>query len=210
METEERKRKKAGLTYPDKFGMWKMIIKPEEWKSQVPNTENIMEERVLGVETILSGAERHLFLEEGEESGCFSLANERKRETIRKNINLHTENDWQEAEKIAARAVEILSDWEEAEDIRMQIQYGALIVGKLENLKKKEGISSDEIRKKICTLLKNTIRLNISEGRFSKEQVQLIQEGFSMIVAEQVQKEDMLQLNRKLRNEGLQTMPAWE
>lgn len=160
--------------------------------------------------TGLSGAEQLFFLEEGEESGCFSLANERKRETIRKNINLNTESDWQEAEKIAIRAMEILSDWKETEDIRMQVQYGALIVGKLENLKKKESISSDGIRKKICTLLKNTIRLNISEGRFSKEQVQLLQDGFSLIVAEHVQKEDMLQLNRNLRNAGLQTMPAWE
>lgn len=111
---------------------------------------------------------------------------------------------------IAVRATEILSDWKETEDIRMQIQYGALIVGKIENLKKKESISSDGIRKKICTLLKNAIRLNISEGKFSKEQVQLLKDGFSLIVAEHVQKEDMLQLNRNLRNAALQTMPAWE
>lgn len=128
----------------------------------------------------------------------------------RENINLHTQNDWREIESAATRAAEILSDWKKTEDIWMQVQYGGRIVGMLEKLKEKESISTDEVRKKVCTLLKNAIRLNISEGRFTKMQLQLLQEGFTMIVAEQVQKEDMLQLNRKLRNEGLQTMPAWE
>ncbi len=204
------RRNRAGFGDTDISGKYIMVVKPEDWKGWDTDRENSSKERVLGRKAGFTGAEQRFFWEEGEESGCFSLESERKRETVRKNNSPQIENDWQEVEKIAMRAAEILADWEETEDIRMQIQYGALLVGKLENLKKKESISSDETRKKICTLLKNTIRLNISEGRFSREQVQLLQEGFSMIVAGQVQKEDMLQLNRKLRNEGLQTMPAWE
>lgn len=210
MDTIQNRRNKAGFVNPDISGKYVIFVNPEDLKQQDPDVENSIEERVLNREKDLFGTEQRFFWEEGEDSGCFSLENERKREEIRKSISPHIENDWQEAEKIAIRAAELLSDWKETEDIRMQVQYGALIVGKIENLKKKESIHSDEIRKKICTLLKNVIRLNISERKFSKEQIQLLQDGFSLIMAEHVQKEDMLQLNRKLRKEGLQTMPAWE
>lgn len=204
------RRNRAGFGDTDISGKYIMVVKPEDWKGWDTDRENSSKERALGRKAGLSGAEQRFFWEEGEESGCFSLESERKRETIRKNNNPQTENDWQELEKIAVRAAEILSEWKDTEDVRMQVQYGALVIGKIENLKKKESISSDGIKKKICTLLKNTIRLNISERRFSKEQIQLLQDGFSLLLAEHVQKEDMLQLNRELRNEGLQTMPAWE
>ncbi|WP_168356542.1 hypothetical protein [Petralouisia muris] len=59
-------------------------------------------------------------------------------------------------------------------------------------------------------MLKNVIRLNIADKMFSREQVQLLKDGFLLISEEKLQKEDLLQLNRKLRTEGLQTMPAWE
>ena len=58
--------------------------------------------------------------------------------------------------------------------------------------------------------MRNVIRLNAVEELLSKEQIYLLREGFSAIISENIQKKDLLQLNRKFRKAGLQTMPAWE
>lgn len=121
-----------------------------------------------------------------------------------------TDESWRDCRKITERAMEILSEWEEEEDIKIQVQYAAILVGKLLNLKKKDVIHSDDTRNKICTLLRNVIRLNASDEVFTKQQLAVLKKGFTFVTAEGVQKEDLLQLNRELRKKGLATMPAWE
>ncbi len=118
--------------------------------------------------------------------------------------------EWEESQKTVTRSMEILSKWEENDDIRIQVQYAALLIGKIDNLKKKNIIRTNEMRKKICTLLRNVIRLNAVEEMLSKEQLYLLKEGFSVIITENIRKEDLLRLNREFRKAGLQTMPAWE
>lgn len=119
-------------------------------------------------------------------------------------------NGIQECEKIVERILEILNEWEEIEDIKIQIQYGTLIVEKLSNLTKKEYIRSNATIIKVCTLIKNTIRLNIAEEIFTKEQILLLKEGVPLILKKNIDKKELLKLNRELRKEGLMTMPAWE
>ena len=133
-----------------------------------------------------------------------------KREQAPKKTEEISNSPWQSCKKIVERALEILTEWEEADDIKIQIQYAAVMVGKIEKLKKTDVIQADDIRNKISTLLRNVIRLNASEEIFSREQIALLKEGFSLIIANNIQKEDLLQLNRKLRKKGLATMPAWE
>lgn len=120
------------------------------------------------------------------------------------------QNTRAECEKIVSRAIEFLTDWDESQDIKLQIQYAAIIVGKIEMIKKKEFIQSSEIRKKICTLLRNVIRLNITDEVFTKVQIDLLKKGFQLLISLDTKKEDMLQLNRQFRKEGLMTMPSWE
>lgn len=134
--------------------------------------------------------------------------NERRK--IKKEKTSEIEDRWQGSGKIVERALEILTEWEDVQDIKFQIQYAAIIVCKIDNIKKKNVIHADDIRNKICTLLRNVIRLNTTEGILSKEQISVLKEGFSLITAEEIQKEHLLQLNRKLRKKGLSTMPAWE
>lgn len=153
--------------------------------------------------------QNRVFWEEGEQNGRFSLGSERRKlETS--DTKVQGQNDWQECQGIVERAAEILTEWEEAEDIRLQVQYAAILVGKIDRLKKTETVGTDDVRRKICTLLRNVIRLNAAEEQFSQEQIQILKTGFSMITDEKVQKQDLLQLNRKMMKEGLQTMPAWE
>lgn len=116
----------------------------------------------------------------------------------------------QECIKIVGRINEILAEWCETRDIKTQIQYAAIIVAKIENMKKKEFIRADETRKKTCTLLRNVIRLNVTDNVFTREQISLLQKGFSLLLSDNVQKNDMLQLNREFWSEHLMTMPAWE
>jgi regulator of replication initiation timing len=177
------------------------------FKSAIMMKMDSLEEQILDLNNEINNMKDLVFLEKGEKNKRFSLENKRKKEN---NIISCVPNDWKEAQKIVARAIEILSEWGETEDMRMQVQYAALVVGKIDNLKKIEIIRFDEVRNKVCTLLKNVIRLNIADKMFSREQVQLLKDGFLLISEEKLQKEDLLQLNRKLRTEGLQTMPAWE
>ena len=170
-----------------------------------------LEEKYLEMDQKLTNLEQNLvFREEGEKDGRFSLENERKEEGSSRGDNFCVLEEWQELQKITVRAIEILSEWEETEDIRIQVQYAAILVGKINALKKKDVVRSHEVRKKVCTLVRNVIRLNIAEEVFSEEQIQLLKEGFSLITAQNIQKENLLQLNRKFRNSGLQTMPPWE
>ena len=168
---------------------------------------NDLEEQILDLDNEIKNVKDLVFLEKGERTEHFSLENKRKKEN---NIGSCVSGEWDEAQKIIARAIAIFSEWEETEDIRMQVQYAALIMGKVDNLKKIDIIHLDEVKNKICTLIKNVLRLNIAEVMFSDNQIQLLKDGFLLISQETTQKDDLLQLNRKLRKEGLQTMPAWE
>lgn len=150
------------------------------------------------------------FLWESSQDEYLSLEHRQKREEIQKKTEFSPKDRWQSCRKIIGRALEILTEWEETDDIKIQIQYAAIIVGKIANLKRQEVIHTDNIRNKICTLLRNVIRLNASDDLFSKEQILLIKQGFSLIIAEDIQKTDLFQLNRALRKKGLATMPAWE
>lgn len=124
--------------------------------------------------------------------------------------SIQTKDCWQYIRKIAERALEILSEWEDVDDIKIQIQYAAIIVGKIDKIKKNDLIRTDDTRNKICTLLRNVIRLNASAELFSKEQISVLKEGFSFITSDNLQKENLFQMNRTLRKKGLATMPAWE
>lgn len=106
--------------------------------------------------------QNRVFWEEGEQDGRFSLGSERRKlETS--DTKVQGQNDWQGCQEIVERAAEILTEWEEAEDIRLQVQYAAILVGKIDRLKKTETVGTDDVRRKICTLLRNVIRLNAAE-----------------------------------------------
>lgn len=184
------------------------VLDPQEFlQSAVRMKVDHLEEQVLDLSYEINDMKDWIFLEKGEKKERFSLENERKSAD---NITFRISGEWEESKKIVTRSMEILSEWEEKEDIRIQVQYAALLVGKIDNLKKKDIICSNDVKKKICTLLRNVIRLNAVEELLSREQLYLLREGFSAIIAENIQKEDLLQLNRKFRKAGLQTMPAWE
>ena len=184
------------------------VLNPQEFLlSAVRMKVDHLEEQVLDLSYEINDMKDWIFLEKGEKKERFSLENERKSAD---NITFRISGEWEESKKIVTRSMEILSEWEEKEDIRIQVQYAALLVGKIDNLKKKDIICSNDVKKKICTLLRNVIRLNAVEELLSKEQIYLLREGFSAIISENIQKKDLLQLNRKFRKAGLQTMPAWE
>ena len=184
------------------------VLNPQEFlQSAVRMKVDHLEEQVLDLSYEINDMKEWILLEKGEKKERFSLENERKSAD---NITFRISGEWEESKKIVTRSMEILSEWEEKEDIRIQVQYAALLVGKIDNLKKKDIICSNDVKKKICTLLRNVIRLNAVEELLSKEQIYLLREGFSAIISENIQKKDLLQLNRKFRKAGLQTMPAWE
>ena len=136
---------------------------------------------------------------------------ESRRKSGAKRINaIDNKNTLQECKQVIDRVIEILAEWCETQEIKSQIQYAAIIVAKIENIKKKDFIQKDEIRKKICTLLRAVIRLNVTDNVFTKEQILLLQKGFLLLLSDNVQKKDMLQLNREFWSEHLETMPAWE
>lgn len=125
-------------------------------------------------------------------------------------FNIITQSLLPDREDISKRAIEILSKWSEFQDIKMQIQFAAVIVGKIDRLKRNASIQSDDIKRKICTLLRNVIRLNVAEDLFSQDQIELLKKGFMLLDADDLKREDLLELNRELRKENLMTMPAWE
>ena len=139
------------------------------------------------------------------------IVDERQRRTKgKRENNLVNKNDIQDCKKIIDRTLEILADWSETQDIKLQIQYAAVIVGKIENIKKTDYINSNNVRRKICTLLRNVIRINVTEFVFSEEQILLLKKGFLLLLFDQIPKKDMLQLNRELLAQQMITMPAWE
>lgn len=148
--------------------------------------------------------------EQEEYASIFVCEEEGRKSNAKRTGNADEKNTLQECKKIVERAIEILEEWCEIQDIKAQVQYAAIVIGKIENIKKKEFIQSDEIRKKICTLLRNVIRLNFTDAVFTREQVLLLKDGFTLLVSDNVQKEDMLRLNREFRKKNLMTMPAWE
>ena len=116
----------------------------------------------------------------------------------------------QECRAISERAVKILADWSEIRDMTAQVQFAAVIIGKIDKLKRNSYIQSDEVKNKICTLLRNVIRLNVTDDIFTQEQIELLKKGFILLVTDDTKKENLLQLNRDLRKKNLITMPAWE
>ncbi|MCM1252697.1 MAG: hypothetical protein NC321_07730 [Clostridium sp.] len=201
--------------------LWERNIRPDDFiKRQYDRTfindlmflkVQTMDDEMIKIKDRLSELEQYkrprrkpdynvLFIDESEQS---------KSDTLNK-IDLSNKSDFQECREIVERAIEILVKWSETQDIKMQIQYAAVIVVKIENVKKKEFIQQNEIRKKICTLLRTVIRLNVADVIFTKEQILLLERGLSLLISENVQKEDMLQLSREFRKEHLMIMPAWE
>ena len=116
----------------------------------------------------------------------------------------------QDCRAISERAVKILADWSEIRDMTAQVQFAAVIIGKIDKLKRNSYIQSDEVKNKICTLLRNVIRLNVTDDIFTQEQIELLKKGFILLVTDDTKKENLLQLNRDLRKKNLITMPAWE
>lgn len=139
------------------------------------------------------------------------LYEDAKRKTnVKKTSNSDSIEPLQECRDISKRAIEILTKWGEIQDIKMQVQFAAVTVGKIDNLKKNIHIQSDEVKRKVCTLLRNVIRLNVADEVFTQEQIELLKKGFLLLVTDDVKKEDLLRLNRELRKENLITMPSWE
>lgn len=139
------------------------------------------------------------------------IVDERQRRTKgKRENNFVNKNDIQDCKIIIDRTLEILADWSETQDIKLQIQYAAVIVGKIENIKKTDYINSNNVRRKICTLLRNVIRINFTDFVFSEEQILLLKKGFLLLLSDRIQKKDMLQLNRELLAQQMMTMPAWE
>lgn len=168
-------------------------------------------EQFSDLENRLIRVEQEQRLQNINESSEFFPIEDERRAIKKRNMSSTCEtNSLQECEKIIQRTTELLDEWEETEDIKVQVQYAALVVGKISNVKKKQYVSSDVIKVKICTLLKNTIRLNVAEEMFTKEQILLLKKGILLILKNDVEKDALLQLNRELRTEGLLTMPAWE
>lgn len=140
----------------------------------------------------------------------FPLDEKQKKTKVKIEINQPNKDSLQDCKKIISRTLEILSDWSGIQDIRLQIQYAAVVTGKIDNIKKTDYIQSNDTRKKICTLLKSVIRINVTDIVFSEEQISLLKKGFLLLLTEQIQKTDMLQLNRDFIAHQLPTMPAWE
>ena len=134
----------------------------------------------------------------------------RRKTSVKKTNNTDSVEPLQECREISKRAIEILTKWSGTQDIKMQVQFAAITVGKIDNLKKNIYIQSDEVKRKVCTLLRNVIRLNVADEVFSQEQIELLKKGFLLLVTDDVKKEDLLQLNRELRKKKLITMPSWE
>lgn len=171
---------------------------------------NNLEEQVQNIEDRLSQSEQRLGFLLNEKDMNVPIDSLKRRIIEREKSVSQSTDSWQECEKIVERALEILSDWENADDIKIQTQYASVIIGKIDNLKKVDIISYDKIRTEVCTLLRNVIRLNFEKDIFSQGQIALLKEGFSLVIKRDIQKETLFWLNNKLRKEGLLTMPAWE
>ena len=140
----------------------------------------------------------------------FSVDEGQRKSKVKRENNFVIKDTKEDCKKIVERTLEILSDWSEIQDIKLQIQYAAVITGKIDNIKKTDYIQSNNTRKKICTLLRNVIRINVTDSVFSVEQISLLKQGFLLLLSEQINKKDMLQLNRNFLEQKLLTMPAWE
>lgn len=171
---------------------------------------NALDDEVVKLNDRVTKLEQVRPVREQEEYASIFVCEEGRKSNAKRTGNADEKNTLQECKKIVERAIEILEEWCEIQDIKAQVQYAAIVIGKIENIKKKEFIQSDEIRKKICTLLRNVIRLNFTDAVFTREQVLLLKDGFTLLVSDNVQKEDMLRLNREFRKKNLMTMPAWE
>ena len=171
---------------------------------------NDLENHIRNIEDRLVHSEQGLGFLLGEKAVNIPFESLNRRIIERDKIVSQNVDGWQECQKIVERTLEILNVWEGIDDIKIQTQYASVIIGKIDNLKKKEIISFDEVRKKVCTLLRNVIRLNFGVEVFTKEHILLLKEGFSSVIKMDIQKESLFQLNKKLRKAGLLTMPAWE
>lgn len=171
---------------------------------------NALDDEVVKLNDRVTKLEQVRPAREQEEYASIFVCEEGRKSNAKRTGNADEKNTLQECKKIVERAIEILAEWCEIQDIKAQVQYAAIVIGKIENIKKKEFIQSDEIRKKICTLLRNVIRLNFTDAVFTREQILLLKDGFTLLVSDNVQKEDMLRLNREFRKKNLMTMPAWE
>lgn len=171
---------------------------------------NDLEKHIRNIEDRLVQSEQDLGFLLGETAINIPFESLNRRIVERDKVVFQNVDGWQECQKIVERALEILNIWESIDDIKIQTQYASVIIGKIDNLKKKEIISFDQVRKEVCTLLRNVIRLNFDGEVFTKEQILLLKEGFSLVIKRDIQKETFFQLNKKLRKAGLLTMPAWE
>ncbi len=133
-----------------------------------------------------------------------------KGDSVADSAGAKRQQEQQACNEIIARANIMLGEWEKVSELRTQIQYATIVIKKIENLKKVGFIAENEAGKKICTLLRNTIKLNSGEEMFTPEQIGLIKKGLEKAASADSTKEDMLRLNRELCKSGLRTMPAWE
>lgn len=177
-----------------------VLIKPDP----VSNEIDKLNERVTSLEKEKERWENSLI------QAILSTDERQKRTKVKRENNLVINDSIYDCKKAVDRTLEILADWSETQDLKLQIQYAAVITGKIDNIKKTDYIQSNDTRKKICTLLRNVIRINVTEDVFSEEQISLLKKGFKLLLSEQIQKKDMLQLNREFLSQKLSAMPSWE
>lgn len=116
----------------------------------------------------------------------------------------------QKCQKTIERSLEILDEWKNTDDIQMQIQFASVLIAKLDRLRKSDFVKENAIKINICTLLRNVIRLNTTDFLLGEKQVEVLKQGFLLLLKEDLARENLFTFNRSLKEERLMTMPAWE
>lgn len=174
----------------------------------------------LSVENSLATVEQRLTITEQKLSELSNILFEDGNKTFKekRNQSLHYESedrklilvDAKEYENLINRSLVLLDKMRNNDDLRIQIQYTAILIKKIDKIRTLDVVKNNKNRMKIFAFLRLVLKINSDEVLFNNEQIDLFYEAFERIEKEEDSKYYVKQYTFSFMDVGLTTMPSWE
>lgn len=141
-------------------------------------------------------------------NSSMNVASEVKRTEDIHNVEKSGKYDMSSCKELIEKCNAKLDDCYDEEDIRIQIQYAAILIKRVDNMRKLDCLKNNSWKMKELALIRMVIKLNMNDSILTNEQIEVLKGAFHSILEDT--ENNIISLSRSFRKVGLETMPSWE
>lgn len=106
------------------------------------------------------------------------------------------------------KAQEAINNMKDNDDIRFQIQCATRVINQIDILRKSNIF--DENKRKLIAFLRTVMKINCDRKIFSEEQLGEFKNLFLILQCKDIEFDNLVNIEKRLRKSGLKTMISWE